>query len=58
MRRTGSGSCPMTLAKARSGLVSVFQHLEINEWGSFRLNRSTASAVDAARYAPSGLVVM
>ena len=50
----------MTLAKARSGLVSVFQRPEMNEWGSFGLNRSAASAVDAqsARYAPSGLVVL
>ena len=38
----------------------VFQHPEINEWGSFGLNRNIASAEDAqsARYVPSGLVVL
>ena len=50
----------MTLAKAKSGLVLVFQRPEMNEWGSFGLKRSAASAVDAqsARYTPSGLVVL
>ena len=43
-RHIGSGSCLLALAKARSGLVSVFQHLEMNEWGSFGLHKSTASA--------------
>ena len=59
-RRTGSGSCLMVLAKARSGLVSVSQRPEMNEWGSFGSNRSTASAEDdhSARDSPSWLVVL
>ena len=32
---TSDGSCPVTLTRVRSNLVLVFQHLEMNEWGSF-----------------------
>ena len=59
-RRTGSGSCLMVLPKARFGLVSVSQRLEMNERGSFGSNRSTALAEDehSARDSPSWLVVL
>ena len=60
MHCTGSGSCPMVLAKAKSGLLSVFQRPEMNEWGSFGSNRSTVSAEEghSARDSSSWLVVL